>query len=109
MYEENKYRPLSPWAYFGYALLFCLPVAGLVLLIVFSFSDKNINLRNYARSFFCALLILAIIAIVIAILILTGVLKTAVIKDVFSSFFTFFEKILKKVFTFQKSSVIILS
>ena len=71
MYEESKYRPLSPWGYFGYALLFSLPVAGLILLIVFSFSAKNINLRNYARSYFCGL---AVVLILVAVIILLGFL-----------------------------------
>lgn len=57
----EKYRPISAWGYFGYNLLFALPLAGLILLIVFSFDNSNINRRNYARSFFCALLIIAII------------------------------------------------
>ena len=55
MYEEKKYKPVSAWGYFGYNLLFSIPVAGLVLLIIFSFSNKNINRRNFARSYFCGL------------------------------------------------------
>ena len=57
---EPKYRPLSPWAYLGYGILFAIPVVGWVLLIVFSLTDGNINRRNFARSYFCALLITAI-------------------------------------------------
>lgn len=68
-------RPLSPWAYFGYTLLFLIPVIGWALLIVLSFSRRNINLRNFARSFWCgAILILAIVLIAL-VLILTNVLK----------------------------------
>lgn len=58
---EEKFRPLSPWAYFGYGLLFAIPLVGFILLIIFSFSDQNINRRNYARSYFCALVIALII------------------------------------------------
>lgn len=57
----EKYRPISAWGYFGYNLLFALPIAGFILLIVFSFDNSNINRRNYARSFFCTLLIIVII------------------------------------------------
>lgn len=60
----EKYRPISAWGYFGYNLLFALPIAGFILLIVFSFNDSNINRRNYARSFFCGLLLVAIILLV---------------------------------------------
>ena len=66
-----QYRPLSPWAYFGYSLLFAIPIVGFILLIVFSFSDENINRRNYARSFWCALLLAVIIIVVLAV---TGLL-----------------------------------
>ena len=71
----ERFRPLSPWAYFGYGILFAIPVIGLILLIVFSLSEQNINRRNYARSFFCALLI---IIIVIVVLTMTGVLGAGI-------------------------------
>lgn len=61
-------RPLSPWAYFGLQLLFAVPVVGFVFLIVFSFSRGNINRRNFARSYWCALLIAVAAALVIAII-----------------------------------------
>ena len=64
----DQYRPLSPWAYFGLSILFSIPVVGLILLIVFSFNKKNINRRNFARSYFCGLL-LFVILIVVAVLI----------------------------------------
>ena len=32
----EAYKPISAWAYFGYRLLFCIPVIGFILLIVFS-------------------------------------------------------------------------
>lgn len=60
----EQYRPLSPWAYFGLNILFSIPVVGFVFLLVFTFSNKNINRRNYARSFWCsALLALFIIGL----------------------------------------------
>lgn len=57
--EENK--PLSPWAYFGLQILFAIPIVGFIFLIVFSCSNGNINRRNFARSYWCALLIIAIV------------------------------------------------
>lgn len=59
----NEYRPLSAWAYVGYSILFSIPLIGLILLIVFSFDSSNINRRNYARSYFCEILIAFIIVI----------------------------------------------
>ncbi|MBO4872605.1 MAG: hypothetical protein J5496_04230 [Lachnospiraceae bacterium] len=64
----ERFRPLSPWAYFGYSLLFSIPVIGLVCLIVFALSDTNINRRSFARSFFCALVIVLILAVVMGVL-----------------------------------------
>ncbi len=60
--EENK--PLSPWAYFGLQLLFSIPVVGFIFLIVFSCSGANINRRNFARSYWCALLVAAILVVI---------------------------------------------
>lgn len=57
----EEYRPLSPWAYFGYSLLFSIPFVGLILLIVFSFMGGNVNRRNFARSFFIGWLVFAIL------------------------------------------------
>lgn len=52
-------RPLNPWAYFGYTLLFSIPLVGFILLIVFSFNRGNLNRRSFARSYFCGLIIVA--------------------------------------------------
>ena len=60
----SNYKPLSAWAYFGYQLLFAIPLVGFILLIVFSFNDENINRRNFARSYFCSLLIGTIIVVI---------------------------------------------
>ena len=62
---SKKYRPISPWGYIGYMFLYSIPVIGLLFLIIFSFSDKKINRRNFARSYFC-LIILSLILIIIA-------------------------------------------
>lgn len=63
--EEN--RPLSPWAYFGLQLLFAVPIVGFIFLIIFSCNGSNINRRNFARSYWCSLLIAAIIIAVCAV------------------------------------------
>ena len=69
----EKYRPLGAWAYFGYSILFAIPLVGFILLIVFSFSDANIARRNYARSFFCGLVVaLVILAVVLIIMLAFG-------------------------------------
>lgn len=58
----EEYKPITMWGYFGYEILFSIPCIGLVLLLVFSFGGtKNINLRNFARSYFCFLIVLAVL------------------------------------------------
>ncbi|MBD9097622.1 MAG: ABC transporter permease [Ruminococcaceae bacterium] len=66
-----KYRPLNAWEYFGYTLLFSIPIVGFICMIVFAFNDSNINRRSFARSYFCSLLIAAIFA---GIILASGVL-----------------------------------
>ncbi len=78
-YSESQLEPLSPWAYFGLSILFALPVIGFIFLIVFSVSNDNINRRNYARSFWCALIIaLALSLVLFIIALVTGGLSTLV-------------------------------
>lgn len=70
-----EFRPLGAWAYFGLTILFSIPLIGLIFLIVFSFSDANINRRNFARSYFCFFLIFIILMIVAF---FTGTLTTVI-------------------------------
>ena len=71
--EEN--RPLGPWAYFGYGLLFAIPVIGFILLIIFSFAGKNVNRKNFARSYWCWFILVLAIVLILFIVLLTGVLR----------------------------------
>ncbi len=57
----SKYRPVGAWGYFGYTLLFSIPIIGQIFLIVFALSGSNVNRRSFARSYFCALIIFGII------------------------------------------------
>lgn len=60
-----EYQPISMWGYFGYTILFNIPCVGFILILVFAFGGtKNINLKNFARSFFCVWIILAIIFVI---------------------------------------------
>lgn len=65
---------LGPWAYFGLQLLFSIPIVGFIFLIIFSLDNSNLNRRNYARSFWCALLVGVVLSIICGILFaVTGV------------------------------------
>lgn len=64
----EEYRPISMWGYFGYSLLFSIPCVGFILILIFSFGGaRNINLRNFARSYFCYLII-AVVGFIIMLL-----------------------------------------
>ncbi len=66
-----EYKPLSPWAYFGWSLLYSIPFVGFVLLIVMSFAPRNKNHKNFTRSYWCAVLV------ALCVLVLTVVMAVA--------------------------------
>lgn len=72
-----RYKPLSAWAYFGYQILFSIPLIGWIILIVCAVNSENINRRNFARSYFCVL----VVAIVIVVLILVFAPQTRVVTN----------------------------
>lgn len=66
----EEYKPISAWGYFGYQLLFGIPCIGFIILCVFALGGtKNINLKNFARSYFCVFLLMLIIGIIVALLV----------------------------------------
>lgn len=75
---NSECKPLSPWAYFSYSILFNIPVIGFILLIVFSLDSSNINRRNYARSYWCWLVIFIVLVVV---LIISGFSIDSVVPD----------------------------
>ncbi len=62
------YRPIKPWGYIGYMLLYSLPLIGFIMLIVNALAEDNINKRNFARSYLWIMLISVIISILLTIL-----------------------------------------
>ncbi len=62
----EDYQPIGMWGYFGYQFLFALPIIGWVLCISFALMARNHNLRNFARSQFCYLIICIIVFCLLA-------------------------------------------
>lgn len=61
-----EYRPISMWGYFGYEILFSIPIIGFIFLLVFALGGtRNINVRNFARSYFCFLVILVVLVLIL--------------------------------------------
>ena len=62
----EEYRPLSMWQYFLYQILFGIPIIGFIFLIIIAFGGgKNINRRNFARSYFCSLIIIIVLIVIV--------------------------------------------
>lgn len=57
-------KPLSPWTYFGLQILFSIPIVGFIFLIIFSCKNSNINRRNFARSYWCSLILVAVLLVI---------------------------------------------
>ncbi len=70
----EKFKPISMWGYFGYEILFSIPVIGFIVLLVFAFGGAtNVNLKNFARSKFCYLILVVVFfAVILAIVLATG-------------------------------------
>ncbi len=62
--------PISMWGYFGYTILYIIPVIGLICILINAFKKSgNINARNYARGHICLrLLAYILIAATLAVL-----------------------------------------
>ena len=70
---DSRYTPISMWGYFGYNILFGLPIIGFIILIVFALGHRNVNVKNYARSFFFSFILVIILVVV---LLSTGILAS---------------------------------
>ena len=61
----EDYKPIGPWGYIGYELLFSLPLIGLIFMLVFAFGDGNVNRKNFAKSNLIIILFTVIVSAVI--------------------------------------------
>ena len=53
--------PLSPWTYFGLEILYSIPIIGFIFLICHALGAENENKKNFARSYFCFVIVVGII------------------------------------------------
>ena len=66
----DKYTPIKPFGYFFLQILYSIPVIGFIFLLIHAIGHENINRKNFARSYFCGLILVVIITIIV---ITTGV------------------------------------
>ena len=65
----EEYEPITMWGYVGYEILFSIPLIGLIVLCIYAFgATRNINLKNFARSYFCTFLIIIVLIVLLALL-----------------------------------------
>lgn len=63
----SEYTPISMWGYFGYQILFSIPIIGWIIVIVFAITAQNQNLKNFARSQFCVWIIWIILFLIMSV------------------------------------------
>lgn len=65
----EEYRPITMWGYFGYQLLFSIPCVGFIFLLIIAFGGtRNVNLKNFARSYFCVLIIMVVLILLFSVI-----------------------------------------
>lgn len=57
--------PISMWGYFGYEILYSIPIAGIIALLINAFGAKNRNVKNFARSYFCFIIVVVILGAIV--------------------------------------------
>ena len=73
----EEYRPISMWGYFGYEILFSIPIVGFICHIIFAIGAKNVNKKNFARSHFCYTIIcFTVFLVALAIILATGAVES---------------------------------
>ena len=69
----RSYKPISGWGYFWRKVLYAIPVLGWIFLIIHAVAAQNRHTRSFARSYFCGLLLFAIIAVIVAALLVAAI------------------------------------
>lgn len=68
------YKPISAWGYFGYRILYSIPLIGWIFLFIHAFGASNVNVRRHARSYFCTLLlVLVLVGVLVALILISGI------------------------------------
>lgn len=82
----RSFKPISAWGYVGYSLLYALPIVGFIFAIINAIGATNRNVRSYARSWFCGLLISLIVLVVVVGVLTVLILNNVITKDMWNEY-----------------------
>lgn len=89
------FKPIRAWGYVGYSLLWAIPVIGWLICFFTAIGGKNRNVRNFARSMFCGLLLIIIVAaLLVGAVFLLDVLKVISIPELTKYFQSVWEVVI---------------
>ena len=57
-------KSIKPWGYVWLNILYVIPVLGWLVWLINALFARNTNVRNHARSFFCAVVLVLIVAVI---------------------------------------------
>ena len=81
-------KPISAWGYVGYNILWGIPVLGWLIWLCTALFSGNQNKKSYARSFFCAFLLILLVVLVAAIAIVVCYVMGLITPDTVEKFLT---------------------
>lgn len=57
-------KSISSWGYVRLAILYAIPVLGWLVWLINALFARNTNVKNHARSYFCAVVLVLILAVI---------------------------------------------
>ncbi len=87
-----SHKPIRAWGYVGYRILFNIPVIGWLIWLISALGAKNKNVKNFARSYFCEVVLALIVVVILA---LVGVVLNFVAPELLNEIVTTLEEYAK--------------
>ena len=57
-------KSITSWGYVRRVILYAIPVLGWLVWLINALFARNTNIKNHARSYFCAVVLLLIVAVI---------------------------------------------
>ena len=69
-----EYKPITPWGYVGYYILYQIPLIGFIIMLINAFgSNTNVHLKNLSRCYLILYIIAVVIYVIYFVLIIVGI------------------------------------